>query len=126
MIMNWNRHGQMTAIPEPIIIREIMDTFDNDKELLLECFGDFQQTSHEMIKDIESAVIEENAVNLAGAAHRFKGTLIYLAAKSASDIAYKLEMMGIIGDMGKADDTFKAFVEECDRVRAFIDAYLNR
>lgn len=109
--------------PAPINIDEALEVMDGDKALLLECFADFVEDVPEMLERIKQAMEEGNGEALQIASHKLKGSLRYLAATRAADIAYNLEMMGEKGGMDRAAAVFERLVSECERVNAFIQAY---
>jgi HPt (histidine-containing phosphotransfer) domain-containing protein len=120
--------GIMTENPEsqPIDMDELREIMDNDDELAKECFDDFIRTSLGMLANIKSAIDANDADSLDQTAHRFKGTLKYLAVFRAADRAYELEMMGKQKDLEKAMGTFNALVEECERAKEFMIQYYEQ
>jgi len=106
-----------------INVAEALQTLDGDQELLTNCFDAFLGQLPTMLQDINDAIAAERADELNRTAHRFKGSLIYLAAKPAADLAWKLESMGREGDTHHAKDTYMALVDECENVRSVITQY---
>ncbi len=95
--------------PEPsdlVDLDELMEIMDNDTELIKECFDDFISDSPEMLQKIKDAIDGNDAENLGKSAHALKGSLKYLAANTAADIAYQLEAMGSKGDTKLAEEPY--------------------
>lgn len=108
---------------EPIDMKELSEIMDNDNELAKECFTDFMNTSSEMLMKIKASIDAKDADSLDREAHKFKGTLRYLAALPAADRAYELEIMGKQKDFEKVGSTYDALVEECKRVKVYMSKY---
>jgi len=114
---------QYSSSATSINVAEALETLDGDEELLKNCFDDFMDQLPAMLQDINEAIAAESASELNRTAHRFKGSLVYLAAEPAAKLANQLETMGEAGDMGRAKDTYLALAHECDNVKAFIAHY---
>ena len=110
---------------EPIDLKEALSLLDDDEELLQQCFKDYFENAPEMIDDIAKAVSAGAASELANAAHRFKGTLKYLAATNAANLAYELEMLGDKGELANVATVLATLKEECKRVEAFMSDYIK-
>jgi HPt (histidine-containing phosphotransfer) domain-containing protein len=108
---------------EPINSEELLEIMDDDIELLKECFEDFLVDSVEMLNEISEAIMTDNAEALEKSAHALKGSLKYLAAGIASDVAYELELMGSEGQLSSARSVFERLQKECHRIREYIENY---
>ncbi|MEA1948612.1 MAG: Hpt domain-containing protein [Thermodesulfobacteriota bacterium] len=113
----------MNNLTEPIDMAEVMGILDGDKELLIECFDELLNSMPQTLAEIQSAIEQGNALSLDEAAHKLKGSLIYMAAAHAADVAYQLETMGKEQNLGSADDTFKTLSYECEKVKEFMKQY---
>lgn len=113
----------MGDITEPIDMAEVMEILDGDKELLIEGFDEFLSNLPQTLAEIQSAIEQGNASNLDESAHKLKGSLKYMAAVHAVDVAYQLEIMGKEQNLGSADDTFKTLCYECEKVKEFMKQY---
>jgi len=113
----------MGDITEPIDMAEVMEILDSDKELLIEGFDEFLSNLPQTLAEIQSAIEQGNASNLDESAHKLKGSLKYMAAVHAVDVAYQLEIMGKEQNLGSADDTFKTLCYECEKVKEFMKQY---
>jgi len=113
----------MNDLEGPIDIAEVMEILDGDKELLIECFDEFLSDMPQMLAEIQSAIEQKNALNLGEAAHKLKGSLRYMAAAQAADIACQLEIMGKQQNLELSDDMFKTLSYECEKVKEFMGQY---
>ncbi|MBU0990926.1 MAG: Hpt domain-containing protein [Proteobacteria bacterium] len=104
---------------------ELMEIMDNDKELVRECFDDFIVDSPEMLRKIKMAIDMKDREHLEKTAHAIKGSLRYLAAHNAADIAFKLEKMGAQAhsDVETAEDVYQSLANECKKLRNFMENY---
>jgi len=110
----------------PINMEELREIMDGDDELLNECLEDFLSDYPEMLGSIKDAIDARDPSALNGSAHAFKGTLKYLAAGEAADIAFQLERMGKDGNPEAADETCRALVGACERLKGFVGTLLSR
>jgi HPt (histidine-containing phosphotransfer) domain-containing protein len=113
-----------TKMPEKntsISMEELLEIMGGDEELLNECLDDFVGDYPEMLGNIKDAIDAQDPSGLGGSAHAFKGTLKYIAAGKASDIAFQLERMGKDGNLDGAEDTYLLLAQECERLKGFIE-----
>jgi HPt (histidine-containing phosphotransfer) domain-containing protein len=113
----------MNDLEGPIDIAEVMEIIGGDEELLIECFNDFLSDMPQTLDEIRSAIEQKNALNLNEAAHKLKGSLRYMAAAQAADVAYRLEIMGKEQKLELSNDMFKSLVYECEKVKKFMEQY---
>jgi len=113
----------MNDLAGPIDMTEVMEILDGDKELLIECFDEFLSDMPQTLAEIQNAIEQKNALNLDEAAHKLKGSLRYLAAAQAADVACQLEIMGKEQNLELSDDTFKTLSCECEKVKEFMERY---
>ena len=104
---------------------EMVDMIGDDPELKVELFRSYTEEAPGMMADIETALAADDGEALRQAAHKIKGTLIYIAAKRAADLALQMETLGREGDVAAAQPIFDEFREECARVDAYVDLYLK-
>ncbi len=104
---------------------EMMDMIGDDPELKVELFRSYAEEAPGMLSDIEAALTAEDGEALRQAAHKIKGTLIYIAAKRAADLALQMETLGREGNVAAARPIFDDFRAECARVDAYVDLYLK-
>jgi two-component system sensor histidine kinase/response regulator len=108
----------------PIDINETLKAIGGDKELVKECFELFVSDYPEMLAKIKAAIDSGDASALDQDAHKLKGSLKYLAAWDAADIAYELEVMGKEKNLDRAGDTFQALSRKCEGLRDFMFQYI--
>jgi HPt (histidine-containing phosphotransfer) domain-containing protein len=113
----------MNNLAGPIDMKEPMEILDGDKELLIECFDELLNSMPQTLAEIQSAIEQGNASSLDEAAHRLKGSLKYMAAAHAADVAYQLEIMGKDNSLGAAYDIFRNLYDECKKVKDFMQQY---
>ena len=112
-------------IPGPIEMDELFEIMDGDMELLKECFDDFARYSSELLASIKNAIDAGDATDLNMTAHKFKGTLINLAANKGAEIASQLEAMGKDANLNHADESFQSLNAECERLKDFMGKYCS-
>ncbi len=110
---------------QAIDFEEVMEVMDDDEELLKECFDYFLANLPKVLKKIRASVDTRDATTLDKSAHKIKGTLRYLAANQAADVASQLEAMGKENKLADAEQTLQALEDECERVKAFINQYIG-
>lgn len=113
----------MSNIIEPIDMEEVMEILGGDQELLIECFDELLSSLPRILVKIQSSIKLGDASGLDKSAHKLKGSLKYMAAGTAADVAYQLEVMGKEKNLGSANDTFRIFCDECDKVRDFMEQH---
>lgn len=113
----------MNDLAGPIDMAEVMEILDGDEELLVECFDEILSNMPQTLAEIQNAIKQKNALSLDEAAHKLKGSLRYMAAAQAADVAYQLEIMGKEQNLESADDTFKTLSCECEKVKEFMERY---
>jgi HPt (histidine-containing phosphotransfer) domain-containing protein len=102
---------------------ELLEIMDDDKELIKECFNEFINDAPGMLEKIKSAIESGDAAGLDSSAHKIKGSLRYLAAGKASELAYGLEKMGKNGNLDNAGETFENLLSECEKLKNFMEGY---
>ena len=112
----------MSEILEIVDMEKALDIMDGDKELLKECFNNFVNSYPDMLAGIKEAIDAGDASRLETSSHKFKGSLLYLAAVSATDIAAQLERMGREGNLSGSKETFLFLEKECEKLKKFYDA----
>jgi HPt (histidine-containing phosphotransfer) domain-containing protein len=113
----------MDDITGPIDLTEVMEIVDGDQKLLMECFDEFLSGMPQVLAEIQSSIEQNNASGLDESAHRLKGSLKYMAAGVAADVAYQLEVMGKEENLDLAHYTFRILCEECEKVKYFMKQY---
>lgn len=104
----------------PIDMKEALEIMGNDMKLLQECFNDFVQDYSVLLSNIKESIDASDASELNRTAHRFKGTLKYLAATDAAETAFKLEKMGEEANLDHAYETFQTLCKEIEQLKDYI------
>ncbi len=113
----------MSESSNVIDMDEIMEIMDDDKELIKECFTDFIEEYPTMLSKIKNAIDSGDASELNATAHKIKGSLKYLAANPAADVAYKLESMGKEGNLDNAENELESLTNACDTLKGFMSKF---
>ncbi len=113
----------MDQTNSPINVAELLEIMDHDVDLLKECLNDFVNDYPAMLDPVRSAIERENWGDLAESAHAMKGTLRYLAAFTAAELALRLENGGKAGGCEGLLNLFADLEKECGRIRGFIERY---
>ena len=90
------------------------DNVFNLDEAVTRCFGKYDlfqdmvgclfDESDSLLAEMNSAIAENNAAELSRAAHRLKGTVIFLSAPSAGTATQRVEQIGMSGDLSEVAD----------------------
>jgi len=105
------------AAPRGLLDREaILARTEGDAELLVEIAELFVRDSRVLLGTIREAVARADAGELERAAHRLKGGLGTLGAKTAMDIAKRLESLGREGRAGEGASSAAALAAELARL----------
>ena len=107
----------------PINMGELFEIMDDDKELVKECFDEFIISAPGMLERVKNAIESGDSASLESSAHKIKGSLRYLAAEKASELASVLETMGKNGNIENADETFQNLEKECEKLKGFMAGY---
>jgi len=99
---------------QPVDINEALEIMDNDDELLRECFDDFLSEMPDYLIHIKEAIDNRNGVELEKSAHKLKGSLKYLAANFAAEMASELETSGNQNDMDNVSELYENLHGECE------------
>ncbi len=102
---------------------ELMEIMGKDDKLIRECFRDFLHDSGGILENIKDSITSNDASRLSMTAHKFKGTLKYLAAFPAADLAYELEIMGKEENLNKAESVFESLIMEYEKVKEYMINY---
>lgn len=97
-------------------VSEALDIVGGDREFLKEIGAMLLEGLPDATAPIREGIHNADADALEKAAHSLKGSVGNFAAKRAFDAAYRLEVMGRDGDLGKADSAFTELEEELRRL----------
>jgi PAS domain S-box-containing protein len=118
------RNGEVNnslSIPQSHIdLGQAMETVGGDKNLLKELIHLFIQEYPRQLEEINDVIELGDTSQLERKAHSFKGTVGNFGAKTAFDLAYKLENMGRESRIEKAEDVYKELKKEMVQVQEYL------
>jgi two-component system sensor histidine kinase/response regulator len=99
----------LTASAASIVDRnDVLERVGGDEELLHEIIGIFLEEYPSLIAGIRSAVEKQDARSLERSAHNLKGSVCNFGARSATQAALELELMGRKGETHSAGPVVEA------------------
>ena len=106
-----------SALPGPIDEAEALERVGGERSLLVELASMCLADTPAALESIRGALAGGDARSLQRAAHKLKGSLLVLAAESASEAASRLEALGASGSLDKAAAALATLERELDRLR---------
>jgi HPt (histidine-containing phosphotransfer) domain-containing protein len=113
------------SIDEIIDRAAVLDRCDGDAELLMELVELFLGDCSKRLSAIREAIAARDGKTLERAAHEIKGSISNFAAKAAFEAALKLEQIGRGGNMGCAQDAYRALEKEIERLKPALAALVE-
>ena len=107
----------------PINIEQTRQNFENDEDLLRECFDYFIKDSGKMVNRARQLIEQNEQEELYRTAHALKGVLGNFSAPKAQSLAMDLETRSQRGDMEGAREIFQALRQEILRIISYMSAY---
>jgi two-component system, sensor histidine kinase and response regulator len=95
---------------------ELLERIGNDRGFLAELVTVFREDHPSQLEQIANGLAKKDANEVKRGAHSLKGALSNLAAPAASALAAQLEQESASGDLPGAENTFRAFKTELNRV----------
>jgi HPt (histidine-containing phosphotransfer) domain-containing protein len=95
----------------------LMSRVDNDPQLLRDLVDLFLEECPRLVDEIRVALDGKDAKALQRGAHSLKGSTSNLAAKMASEAAFKLERLGQAGDLGHAESVLQELEGQLVRLK---------
>jgi PAS domain S-box-containing protein len=111
------RKGKEKEIAPPFDGEKLLACVEGDVELMREVVGLFLDEYPVMLAEIGSAIREGDPSRLNRAAHSLKGSIGNFGARTAFELAHRLEMMGKGNDLDGAPDVLAELSEEMGRLR---------
>lgn len=96
----------------------LKDNMDGDAHLMSEIIKMFLEAWPLYLKDIESAIKEENADRLRHCSHRLKGSALNASASEIAASLYALEQMGKNGEIKNSMKIYEALEDKFSRYKA--------
>jgi HPt (histidine-containing phosphotransfer) domain-containing protein len=104
-------------------VEEALARCMGQQQMLLEMIDYFSGESGAVLPAIRASTSEHDAAAMGRAAHRLKGTLIYLGAQPAIEAAQDLEQMGLNNDLTGADRAVERLAHEVELLRQALAPY---
>jgi HPt (histidine-containing phosphotransfer) domain-containing protein len=95
---------------------QALELAGGDQELLAEVARLYLDSKPAMIDAIRAGVAGHDAGAVCKAAHKLKGSLLAIAAKSASEAAENLERLGAEQRLDRASEALAALEREIERI----------
>ena len=102
---------------------EALSKCDGMYSMVQEMVGCFFNEADSLIEKMRAALSTGNAVGLANAAHRLKGTVLYLGAHSATDTTQRVEQIGKSGDLTEAAKVLDELVIQIERLKEALTSH---
>jgi two-component system, sensor histidine kinase and response regulator len=96
-----------------------------DSVLLRELVGIYNETSPELIRNIESAMREQNGKKLHDAAHALKGAVSNFAAIPAVQACAELERIGSSGDLSRVAAGHHELAQQLEQLHAKLATFVQ-
>lgn len=104
----------------PVDMKAVLEIFGGNRELLGRFLKNFLANSPMSLGEVRKAVEEREPDQIRRSAHKFKGSLQYLAAEKSIGYASRLEEMGRERELDGVDAVFQDLAEAVEEVRRFI------
>ncbi len=111
---------------EPVDWPAARKTVGGDERLLRLVVEACLEEYPRLLAQLREAVGRRDAAAVCQAAHAIKGSIRTFGATRAFDLAYQLETMGRVGDLGRATEVLQAAEQEFDRLLSALREYLGR
>lgn len=85
-------------------IHGLVDMVGEDVETIIELIDSFFESSVELIKDMENAIANGDAIGIRNAAHALKAPAAQIGATHLSKLCFQLEMMGRNKDLSNTEN----------------------
>jgi HPt (histidine-containing phosphotransfer) domain-containing protein len=105
--------------------KALLESLDNDKQLLKEVIGVFLVNCPGKLKELKAAVTARNLHRIMSASHSLCGSVSTFGAEAAVEAARKLESMGRQGKVEGVDDEFAMLEHQLVLVRSALEAIVN-
>jgi CheY-like chemotaxis protein/HPt (histidine-containing phosphotransfer) domain-containing protein len=118
----------------PELRSEVNEVFDlqialarlaGHRDLVREMAGFFFQEAPRALAEIQAGLRERAPESIGRAAHRLRGTLVYLGAEPADRAARDVELAGNDGDLTQADLAFRVLTGQIARLDAALRSWIE-
>jgi len=100
----------------------ILDRVAGNMQLLQELIAVFRDDCSRLLPDLRAALDRKDAAGVRLAAHTVKGMVSFFAAKTATDVAFRLEQLGASGDLAPGLQEFLTLTREVERLNVNLTA----
>jgi HPt (histidine-containing phosphotransfer) domain-containing protein len=104
--------------------RVLRDRFDGDLDLLREVASVFLECTPPLLDELRDAVAARDSEAVSRLAHRLRGSLANFGAEDTVEVAFRLEKMGVDGELAGADEAFERLTAGYQALRAGVDRLL--
>ena len=94
-----------------------------NQELFRNMVGSLFDEAEPLLEQMRSALARADGAELAAAAHRLKGTVVYLAAAPATEATRHVEQFGKSGELAEAADAIDRLERELDALKAALTSH---
>jgi len=102
-----------------IDLSKALESVDNDRQLLQELTADFIDTYPSQLELLRKVIENDETEQVDRIAHSLKGNVSIFGAKTAYDLANKLELMGRQSQLEGADEVLRKLELEMEGVKTF-------
>jgi two-component system sensor histidine kinase/response regulator len=104
--------------------RVLRDRFDGDLDLLRLVAATFLESTPPLLSDMRQGIAAGDAGSVSRIAHRLRGSLANFGADKAVEAAFRLERMGVEGDLAEAAAACETLIEGYETLRVGLDRLL--
>jgi two-component system sensor histidine kinase/response regulator len=112
-----------SSLAEFVSLPELLDRVENDEDLLRELLALFQEDLPESRAALQTAIDGGNLREIERAAHRLKGMLANLSAKSTASLAAEMESAARAGNAQKIPELVSTFDPQITAFSAALDSF---
>jgi HPt (histidine-containing phosphotransfer) domain-containing protein len=123
------RHSLSADAKEETVTRKVFDLEQaihhcaDDREMFEAMVGYFFDEADRTVDELRAAMVAGDAAAVARIAHRFKGTVGYLGAQTATDATRRVERSGIDGDLSCAAPRVAELAQEVELLKRELTPY---
>jgi CheY-like chemotaxis protein len=116
----------MFATEEPdwttLNISAALEALSGDEEVLQEIAEMFLDECPKMMRELEVAIAKRDGILISAAAHSIGGVVANFGAQATSDLALRIEVMGVKGELADAAEASSLLEQEIKRLMPAISA----
>lgn len=116
--------GNRSPSPIALNLSELLVRVDNDRDLVRELIGIFQDEFPPLLRRLREAVARQDARCVETTSHSLTGMLSSLSATRAAALARELEQMGREGNAPGLAGTLALFEHETTNLQSELNSYI--